>query len=74
MHDALDRAESIVADRIAALLGPRGKLAGIGYELLGDGIVRVARVDQAGDRRRDGDRVAGGDLGERGIFSRGTKA
>ena len=66
MDDALDRAESIVADRVGALLWLRGKLAGVGYELPGDRIVRVARVDQVGHRRRDRDGVAGGDLGERG--------
>src|SRR5205823_8854744 len=65
VDDALDWAESTVTDRVAALLWPHVKLAGVGYELLGNGIVRVAWVDQARDRRRDGDRVAGGDLGKR---------
>ncbi len=57
VHDAFDRAERIVADRIAAFPRLRLQLARIGYELPRDRIVRVGAVDQVGDRRRDGDGV-----------------
>ena len=46
----------------------------IGHELPRDRIVRIASVDEAGDVRRDGDRVAGADLGHRGAGGFGNEA
>ena len=58
VHDALDRAVRVVADRVMAFLRLHVQLARIGHELPRDRIVRIGRIDQVGERRRDGDGVA----------------
>jgi hypothetical protein len=68
VHDARDRAVRIVADRVGAFLQPSFKLGRIGHELPRHRIVRVGAVDQIRHRRRDGDRILGGDLFQRGAF------
>jgi len=66
VHDALDRAMGLVADRIAALLRLDVEFARIGNELPGDRVMRIRWIDQASDRRRDGDGIARRHLIERG--------
>ena len=58
VHDAFDRAVRLVADRIMAFLRLHVQFARIGHELPRDRIVRIGRIDQVGERRRDGDGVA----------------
>ena len=58
VHDAFDRAVRLVADRVVAFLRFHMQLARIGHELPRDRIVRIGRIDQVGERRRDGDGVA----------------
>ncbi len=65
MDDALDRAVRVIADRIAALLRLFVEFPPVRHELLRDRVMRVGRIDQFGHRRRDGDGIAGGDVGER---------
>ena len=62
MHDAFDRAECVVANRIGAVLRTLLKLARIRHELPRDRIKRIGGIDQIDHRRRDSDSVAGGDL------------
>ena len=50
------------------------EFARIGHELPRDRIVCIASVDEAGDVRRDGDRVAGADLGHGGAGGFGNEA
>ena len=61
MHQALDRAFCVVADRIVGLRRIADELAAVGDELARDRIVRIAGVDEASQRRRQADRVARGD-------------
>ena len=65
MDDPFDRTEGMVADRIVAFFRLQLQLPRIGDELPRNRIVRVAWVDQLGDSRRDGDRVARRDLLQR---------
>ena len=65
MHNALDRAVGVVADRIGAFPLPAFKLTDIRHELAGDRIVRIGAIDQVGDGRRDGDGVSRCDLLQR---------
>ena len=58
MHDAGDRAERIIADRVGALGRLGLKLRRIGDELARDRIGRIGAIDQFGHRRRDRDRIA----------------
>ena len=64
MHDAFDRSERIVGDRIGALVRLLVDFALIGHELPRNGIVWIVTIDQIGHRRRDSDRIARGDLGK----------
>ena len=48
VHDALDRAVRVVADRIGAFPLPALKLARIRHELARDRIVRIGAIDQIG--------------------------
>ena len=54
--------------------GVRCELARVGHELARDRIVGIASVDEVGNVRRDGDRVAGADLGHRGAGGFGNEA
>ena len=65
MHDALDRAERIVGDRIGAFFRLLLKLARVRHELPRNRIVRIVAIDQIGYRRGDGDGIARGDVGWR---------
>ncbi len=62
MDDAFDRAERIIADRIAAFLRTLLKLARVRHELPCNRIKRIGGVDQVSHRRRDGDGIARGDF------------
>ena len=70
MHDALDRAMGVVADRVGAFLRLHIEFGRIGHELARDRIVRVGVVDQVRNRRRNGDGILGGDLLQRRAFFR----
>ncbi len=59
MHHPADRAVRFVADRIGAFERIEVQLASVRHELAGDGVGRVAGVDQGGHRRGDGHRVLG---------------
>ena len=63
MHDTLDGAERShrrLDRRVPAALARSSR--DVGHELPGDRIKRIARVDQVGHRRRNGDGVTGGDI------------
>ena len=66
VHDALDRAVGVVADRIGALLRPRVELGRVRHELARDRIVRIGRIDELDDLRGERQRIAGGDPFELG--------
>jgi hypothetical protein len=70
VHDRLDRAVRIVADRVGAFLRPSFKLGRIGDELPRHRIVRVGAVDQFRHGRRDGDCILRGDPFQRRRVSR----
>ena len=53
MNDAPHRAVRAIADRVGDLLRRHIELACIRDELARDRVVRIARVDQLGHRRRD---------------------
>ena len=61
MHQSLDGAHGVVADRVVALGRVADELAGVGHELARDRIGWIARPDERGERRREADRVALGD-------------
>ena len=61
MHQPLDRAHGVVADRIVALGGIADELTGVRHELTRDRVARVFRPDEGGQRRRKADCVALGD-------------
>ena len=65
MHDARNRTVPFVADGIGALIALRVEFGGGGHELLRDRVVGIARVDEIGNRRRDGDGIARRDGRER---------
>ena len=73
MHDAGRRAFQAIADRVRALCGVRYEFARIGHELPRDRIVGIASVDEVRNVRRDGDRVAGSDLGHSGAGGFGNQ-
>ena len=52
MHDAFDRAVSVVADRIDEFLIAMIPFRCARHELTGDWVVRIVFVDQARERRR----------------------
>ena len=64
MDHALDRAEGMIANRIAALLRAMVELARVGHELPRDRVMRVATVDGVRHNRCDGDRIARGHFGK----------
>ncbi len=66
MHDALDRAMGVVADRVGDLLRPRRKLGRMRQILPGNRIARISGIDQLGDVGGERQRVAGGDVLELG--------
>ena len=68
MHDAVDRAVRVIADRVGALLGLHDKLGRIGHELSGDRIGGIGAVDQFAHRRSDGDGVLRRDFFQRGAL------
>ncbi|MND67983.1 hypothetical protein D3C80_594190 [compost metagenome] len=57
MNDAVDGAVRVVANRVVAFFGKVQEFGRIRHELPGNGILRVAVVDQPGNRWRDGERV-----------------
>ena len=61
MHQPLDGAHGVVADRIVALGGIANELARVGHELARDRVARILGPDEGGERRRKADRVALGD-------------
>ncbi len=61
MHQPMNRAHRVVADRVVALVGVADELARVGHELAGDRVGGIAGLNQRGQRRRDGDRIAPGD-------------
>ncbi len=61
MHQPLDRAHGVVADRIVALGGIADELTCVGHELARDRVARVFGPDEGGERRRKADRIAAGD-------------
>ena len=61
MHDALDRAVGVVADRVGHLLGPAVELGPIGNELACDRVARIGGIDQLGDVGGQRQRIARGD-------------
>ena len=56
MHDALDRRQRVVADRVGAFVRRGDQFRRVGDELAADRVVR--RLDQRAHGRRDGDGVA----------------
>ena len=66
VHDALDRAVRIVADRVGHLLGPASSSAAIGHELARDRIARIGGIDELGDVGGQRQRIARGDRFELG--------
>ncbi len=74
VHDALDRACRIIADRIGALLWRRRELRRIGNELPRDRVIRIGRIDQPCECRWDRDRITGGNRFECRSISRMDKA
>ena len=58
MHQPLDRAFGVVADRVVDFGRIAKKLAPLGHELARDRVGRVAFRDEAGERRGQADRVA----------------
>ena len=72
MHQAMNWAHRVVADRVVALGGIADQLPGVGHELARDRVGGIAGLDERGKRRRDGDRIAPGDgLELREPFRRG---
>ena len=69
MHQPLDRAHGVVADRIVALGGIADELTRIGHELARDRVARVFGADQRGQRRRKADRVTPGEASSPGSRS-----
>ena len=61
MHQPMNRAHRVVADRVVALGGVADELARVGHELPRDRVGGIAGLNQRGQRRRDGDRIAPGD-------------
>ena len=61
MHQPLDGAHGVVADRIVALGGIADELTRVGHELARDRVARVFGPDEGGERRRKADRIALGD-------------
>ena len=64
----------VIADRIGALGGLRHQFVRAWHELPRDGIVGIAGVDERCDVRRHCDRIARGDLLERGEIGSARKA
>src|SRR5580658_1267291 len=58
MHQPLDGALGVVADRIVALGGIANQLARVRHELTRDRVARVFGPDEGGERRRKSDRIA----------------
>ena len=58
MHDAFDRAMSIVADRIEQFFGPMLEFIRRGNELARDRVMRIVAIDQVRQSWRQRDRVA----------------
>lgn len=65
MDDTGNRAVRSVADRIGTLFRHEREFGHVGHELPRNRVVRIVPVDQARDRRADGDGVAGRDPGDR---------
>ena len=61
MHQPLDGALGVVADRIVALGGIADQLARVRHELTRDRVARVFGPDEGGERRRKADRIAASD-------------
>ena len=61
MHQPLDGAHGVVADRIVALGGIAGQLSRVGHELMRDRVAAVFGLDEGGERRRKADSIAVGD-------------
>ena len=61
MHQSLDGAHGVVADRVVALGRIADELAGVGDELARDRVGGVAGLNKRRERRRKADRVALGD-------------
>jgi hypothetical protein len=74
MGDSTDRAERLVADRVAEFLRVNGEFAQIRDHLASDGVGGVAAIDQRGERRRHRDRVGGPDAVERWHFPERNQA
>src|ERR1700679_3851001 len=58
MHQPVDGATGVVADRIVALGGIADELARVRHKLTRDRVARVFRSDEGGERRRKADRIA----------------
>ena len=58
VHDAFDRAQRVVPDRIGAFLRPSIELGRIWNELARDWIVRIGRIDQLGESWGQHHRIA----------------
>jgi hypothetical protein len=64
MHQSLDWAPGVVADRIVALGRIADELARVRHELKRDRVARVFQPDEGGKRRRNADRIALGNRTE----------
>ena len=73
MHDTGHWRVRIIPDRVGGFAGRDGQLLGTWDELARDRIVRIARIDQVDQMRRDRDGISRGDLFQNNLVGRRRK-